>query len=492
MLKTSLVIIALLIFNCVKSQQNEIQEIYSLLKNSENFAHTDGMKALENIKTALDISKKIKNEELIIESSIELAFQLSILNSYKESLNVVTELENEIVIKDGLIKYEIKSIRYYNYYALNLKDLALNELKEAELILKKLDSEEAKISSADLYIDFAHYYGESGNYHLANQYVDKALKISHDVTLDFMFQLYLEKVYTCIGLEQLDSSQIYINKVYEEYSKYFDGSSLHVLYEIQGYQHLKSGNHKKAIEFYHMALDQMENDKLYDLSFSARIKSDLAQAYGQLGDIENQNKYKAEANKDEWKLKDKTNEGLVQAVNNILNDGKKESNEIKNQNRWIIAGISSVSFALLSFLYHRYQKIKQRKKLILQQKENLILKNLELEIKTENLNKKAEENQLVELINLAKTNNPYFVVLFEELFPDFVTHLKSLNPKITNSELQFLGLAFLNFTTKEIAEITYVTVAAVNLRKHRIRKKYNIHSDKDFNAWIMELNIASR
>ncbi|MNE39864.1 hypothetical protein D3C81_1268960 [compost metagenome] len=47
-------------------------------------------------------------------------------------------------------------------------------------------------------------------------------------------------------------------------------------------------------------------------------------------------------------------------------------------------------------------------------------------------------------------------------------------------------MTFLNFSTKNIAQYTFVTVRAVQVRKNRLRKKLNIASDIDFNNWMRE------
>jgi len=65
--------------------------------------------------------------------------------------------------------------------------------------------------------------------------------------------------------------------------------------------------------------------------------------------------------------------------------------------------------------------------------------------------------------------------------------LKNLDTKIRTTELEFCAMAFLNFSTKNIAEYTYVTIRTVQIRKNRLRKKFEIPSDEDFNNWMREL-----
>ncbi|MNH93352.1 hypothetical protein D3C73_459520 [compost metagenome] len=114
---------------------------------------------------------------------------------------------------------------------------------------------------------------------------------------------------------------------------------------------------------------------------------------------------------------------------------------------------------------------------------------------TESINKELTEqigeNKFNNLIELAKSNNPEFLTLFTELYPQFIQALKSLDSNLRSTELEFCAMAFLNFSTKNIAEYTFVTIRAVQIRKNRLRKKFEIPSDADFNNWMRELADTS-
>ena len=97
-----------------------------------------------------------------------------------------------------------------------------------------------------------------------------------------------------------------------------------------------------------------------------------------------------------------------------------------------------------------------------------------------------ERNNFTDLIALAKNNDAEFLALFNEIYPEFVVSLKAINPKIRSSELEFCAMTFLNFSTKNIAQYTFVTVRAVQIRKNRLRKKLNIASSADFNSWMRD------
>ena len=70
--------------------------------------------------------------------------------------------------------------------------------------------------------------------------------------------------------------------------------------------------------------------------------------------------------------------------------------------------------------------------------------------------------------------------------------MKQLDPNIRSSELYFCALAYLNFSTKDIANYTFVTTRAVQVRKNRMRKKYDIPSEIDFNEWFRDLDNVNK
>ncbi|AQX05135.1 hypothetical protein BAX97_16085 [Elizabethkingia meningoseptica] len=118
---------------------------------------------------------------------------------------------------------------------------------------------------------------------------------------------------------------------------------------------------------------------------------------------------------------------------------------------------------------------------------NFVKKRLDREVKIDFLVPYIEESRFTYLIMLAKRNNPEFLILFKELYPQFISGLKKLDPKIKSSQLSFCAMAYLNFSSKDISEYTFVTLRAVQIRKNRLRKKYNIPSDEDFNSWMRRL-----
>lgn len=168
---------------------------------------------------------------------------------------------------------------------------------------------------------------------------------------------------------------------------------------------------------------------------------------------------------------------------------KKKNYKIKlahlhhENNKFIIYNAIVSLFILSAIFFYFHMSMKKHKKLLKQNE--FILQSKDM--LTEELEKKINENKFNDLILLAKKNSPEFLILFKEVYPGFVLKLKEKDPKIRSSELAFCALAFLNFSTKDIAEYTFVTIRAVQIRKNRLRKKYNISSNEDFNSWMRRL-----
>jgi DNA-binding CsgD family transcriptional regulator len=54
-------------------------------------------------------------------------------------------------------------------------------------------------------------------------------------------------------------------------------------------------------------------------------------------------------------------------------------------------------------------------------------------------------------------------------------------------DLTFCAYLYLNFSSKDIAQYTFVTPRAVQIRKNRLRKKLNINSEEDIYLWIKNI-----
>lgn len=106
------------------------------------------------------------------------------------------------------------------------------------------------------------------------------------------------------------------------------------------------------------------------------------------------------------------------------------------------------------------------------------------------LRKRLNDHQKVnieDIVKLAIENDLAFIPLFKQNFPNFYDNLKAFNTQMTGEEFKFCALLKLGFTTKDIAEYNHYTVRTVQTKKNRLRKSFNIPSEKDLYVWIDDI-----
>ena len=91
---------------------------------------------------------------------------------------------------------------------------------------------------------------------------------------------------------------------------------------------------------------------------------------------------------------------------------------------------------------------------------------------------------LDDLYESAKTRDPNFYTKFQNLYPDFFKNISEINSEIQKNELHLLAYIYLNFETKEIADILFLSPKTIQNKKHNIRKKLNIQSSEDLYIWL--------
>lgn len=80
-----------------------------------------------------------------------------------------------------------------------------------------------------------------------------------------------------------------------------------------------------------------------------------------------------------------------------------------------------------------------------------------------------------------------FEFCFEKVHPDFYTHLVKTIPDISARERRLCAFLKMNMSSREIAAITFQTQNAIDVAKHRLRKKTGIATDEDFVNFLISL-----
>jgi len=89
-----------------------------------------------------------------------------------------------------------------------------------------------------------------------------------------------------------------------------------------------------------------------------------------------------------------------------------------------------------------------------------------------------------EMRELAMKNDPLFLKRFTEAYSDFIRRLLQKHPQLLKSELSLCAMIFLNFSSKEIAEYTFIQHRSVQTNRSRLRKKMHLSSNTDLYKYI--------
>lgn len=283
--------------------------------------------------------------------------------------------------------------------------------------------------------------------------------------------------YSYIDLEDYKTSLYYSRKAYE-LSK-IEKDSINQAFGLYGIAnaYMKMNQIDSSIYYYKKAFPLFEKaNDIYRLQY---IYDDLATLYENSGDdiIYSYYSKKAKEISDIIRKKEKTE---TEKISNIILQQEKEE---WSQNFYIsiailvFLSVVSLILTLIFFIKYKSQKhINETNKVNLTDAEEE-LNHLELKV----------NDAFNELIELAKNNDSSFLSRFREVYPQFYSNLTNSYPDLTTGQIQFCALLKLNFTTKEIAAYSYISVRSVETKKNRLRKRLEIPSEIDLNKWMMDL-----
>lgn len=83
------------------------------------------------------------------------------------------------------------------------------------------------------------------------------------------------------------------------------------------------------------------------------------------------------------------------------------------------------------------------------------------------------------LVKQSKENLGMFYNNFVAVYPEFYHKLCGFEPKLSESEIKFCMFLKMNYSTKEIAKHTKVSVKSIECKKYRIRKKIDLAKGED-------------
>lgn len=474
-------------FSVIAQSSNE--EIDELLKLSNDaFDKFESETSLEYANLALEKSQIIQSSDYIANSHYYLARAFEDLGKQNESLKHLKLAENEPYTKsDVLLNVKIKELKAMNYMTLNMYSQSMEQYHLALNQIENVKNDSARtVVKSRIFGNLHVVHRDAGNLDSANYYLKKEIGILNQMKEASVFS-YLSTSYLDFGLyyleqkRNLDSAGYFIQKSLSLLEKYNDPFKQDV-FRALGDLNFEKKEYKKSLENYLKSLNIMKELDISDASYTYVYRR-ISDAYKMLGDYENEKLYLGKY----ISLNDSlliSKENIVDSVvNKMMDEERLKQDNFRNRTYFILLFLF-VGFVVKTYFMVRYYKKTKREKRKMQT-ENLELHKTKVE-------KEQLEQQLnvafEEVVQLAKDNSPEFLSRFQEVYPDFYNQLTKQHPSLLSSEIKFCAMLFLNFSSKDIAEFTFVTPKAVQNRKNRLRKKLNISSEEDLSIWMQKIS----
>lgn len=455
-------------------QTDKTKEADSLLaKVSRELSNVNPVAVLELATEALSLSKEIQYSKGKAMSCFYIGQVLVYLGDYEKSLEYLTLSEQEkYTAKDVTIRSEISRIKGQVYFYLGLKEASFREFQKAyDYAIQIEDNDRIRYISL-AYENFGIAYNvlkgdpDSSLYWLKE---NEKLLAKTDESRTFRNKINL---HTLLGnhyrdRQQYDSAISHFNKALSLITKYnYPYSSW--LYVHWGNLYMLKGDDDSALVYFQKGLENIR---------TTNLKNELPELYQKISDIyskrgvEDSTRFYSEKYLQiKTELADSKNDAAEKAMQ-ILLEEERENIWKKHQQSFLLAGSIVLLTGLVITL--SWGRLWKRKNKMLESKEDEVS---ELKLK---LNDAFDE-----VIELARNNDTAFLPRFEEMYPIFTTNLLLKHPNLSDSERRLCAMIFLNFSSKEIAQYTFVTHRSVQTSKSRLRKKLGISGETDLYQYI--------
>lgn len=358
---------------------------------------------------------------------------------------------------------------YYSY--LELYDKAVSYNDKAFYFFKNAKQSELKKKLwPRLYINRGIFFAKKGWPGTSLKCILKGNELENSAYSNCMVAQYY--LYT----HQPELAGIYVAKADKKMlaQKTSDVESLWVYYTM-GYYYNEVNNNDKAEKALKKALEiNIKTRHTYSTHINGVYKA-LAELYKKKNDGGKAYFYLNKYMDEEGRIAVARLASMNKATENFISEMKNESDWHKSDLPLFIA--LSIATLTISGVYVR--------KVI----NTLKLKKKRLKMETDELKSHVHHKQVEEIIELARKNDSSFLLKFKELYPDFVSELLKINPDLENSELTFCAMLKLRFSSKEIADYTFVQHRSVQQKKYRIRKRLNIPGETDIYDFFENIKV---
>ncbi|MBE8722084.1 tetratricopeptide repeat protein [Sphingobacterium pedocola] len=284
--------------------------------------------------------------------------------------------------------------------------------------------------------------------------------------------------------KEIDSAEMYLLKALQIFppDTLYKVSDTFYTLETIGVLYFDSGRYVEAATYFQKALRHNETEQ--NSYHTSRMYLRLHGAYDRMNKTTEADYYLRQYSI----IKDSLDRAKDALINNIAIDRKSEEQFDKPQNKARIRSIVITLLVCISlgvFAWYIGRPFGKRK----QYDKDETNPNIFTDIEPAPQSPLApSQDQLLELYDLAKANNPLFLTKFCSLFTLYVDRLNQLAfPELVSSELEICAYLKLNLDTKEISRYTHRSIRSIENRRHRIRKKLNLPPDSDLKNFLLNL-----
>lgn len=461
---------------CFAKSSDKYGEIQSLLQKArEQLFAANAKETVVYASEAFSKSKKLDYSEGITRSALYISQGLYVVGEYRKALDYLSVAKREPFFqKNNALKAEDFRIKGRIFGALGLKKRAVTQFQKALYYAKKSPEQYKGFLLNLAYKNLAVVYNEPQETDSAYFYLNKnraLLKTLKGEQYDInKINLLTNLGNYFSGKKQYDSAYYYFN-LSEQFALKSHTLYLSFNYKNLGDMELNLGNYEKAeIDFKKAEAELNKNTIANEQEF---LYSSFIKLYEKTGNLQEANDYKIKL----LTLKKNIENNRVNAVEYIMNSVLKEESE-KNRikNRTLIILVSGFFLLMITSVTLYFMKKQKQKNRILKEKER---NEFQLQRKV--------NDAFEEVVDLARKNRPEFFSRFQEIYPDFVEKILSVNSGLRTSELTLCAYIFLGFNTKDIALFTNRSVSTIRNRKYSLRKKLHIPTDESLDIWIKNL-----
>ncbi len=461
-----------------ETPSESIQEIDSLLAISyQATIDVDVESSMQTALKALSKSEQIHYSSGISRAAFFIGQALYNYGNYEKSLEYLSLSENETFSKGHPQQLsEISRIRGRIFSTLGLNQAAIREFRKGLDNINRIDKKQNREYLTSLaYENLGVVYKTLGMQDSVLYYIEKNRQLLQTMDESFVFRS-LINLHSTQGeyyseQTEYDSATYFFRQSLELCTKYnFPYTSN--TYFWWGNNEIAQGNVDSAMHYYFKALENINQTRLKNEL--PPLYKKIASAFSEKGIADSVKYYRDKAMEVENELaREKSN-----ASEPVLDIILKNETEKKTQRARRIILLLTGGFLILFITGGISYRFKLNKK------QNLVN---EAKRKATELKQKFNES-LEKVIVLAQKNDPAFLASFQEAYPDFCKSLMEKHTDLVNSELSFCALIFLNFSSKEIAQYTFIEHRSVQTKKNRLRKKLNLPPHVDLYQYLYSLS----